>query len=208
MEANCVELTMEQIGQTYPTLPTPWNLDDMNDFLLDMIVWFAKEPEEVGRFGWTKDGSSLLDVAWETWVNFRKKLEECEDESEETKLEGVLEELAYARNKYDEIGSTCEEDEEVLEQIWRRAFGLEEEEQLMDGHRELEEMGREAEEKVDGDEREDQVRRDPEEDDAYGQDEGSDGHRELEEKGREAEESEKREGNEDPERRGAREKIK
>ena len=215
MEANYVELTMEQIGQssdTYPTLPTSWTMDDMNEFLAEMIRWIATLPAEVGRYGRAKDGSSLLDVACETFVNFRKKLEECVDESEEMKLEGVLEELAYARNKYNEIGSMCEEDEEVMEQRWRRAFGLEEEEQLMDGHRELEEIGREAEEKVEGDkredqvrqdpkeeeEREDQVRRDPEEDDAYG-------HRELEEKGREAEESEKREGNVDPEQGGERE---
>ena len=138
---------MEQIGQsldTCPTLPTPWNMDDMNEFLAEMIRWIAKEPEELGRFGWAKDGSSLLDIACETLVNFRKKLEECEDESEEIKLEGVCWVLEHARIKYDEIGSMCEEDEEAMEQIWRRAFGLEEKEQRMEEHRELEETGRET----------------------------------------------------------------
>ena len=150
MEANYVELTMEQIGQssdTYPTLPTSWTMDDMNEFLAEMIRWIAMQPEEVGRFGWAKDGSSLLDVACETFVNFRKKLEECEHESEEIKLERVLEVVEYAKMRYDEIGSEFEEDEEALEQIWRRAFGLEKKEQGMEGHRELEVTGSEAEEK-------------------------------------------------------------
>ena len=197
---------MEQIGQssdTYPTLPTSWTMDDMNEFLAEMIRWIAMQPEEVGRFGWAKDGSSLLDVACETFVNFRKKLEECEHESEEIKLERVLEVVEYAKMRYDEIGSAFEEDEEALEQIWRRVFGLEKKEQGMEGHRELEVMGSEAEEKERQDPKEKDEREDLEEDDAL--DEHLDGHRKLEEMGREAEEGEEREGNEDPEVGGERE---
>ena len=206
---------MEQIGQsldTCPTLPTPWNMDDMDEFLAEMIRWIAKEPEEVGRFGWAKDGSSLLDIACETLVNFHKKSEECEHESEEIKLEGVLGVLEYARIKYDEIGSVCEEDEEALEQIWRRVFGLEKKEQGMEGHRELEVTGSEAEEKERQDPKEKDEREDLEEDDALDEleeddalDEHLDGHRKLEEMGREAEEGEEPEGNEDPEVGGERE---
>ena len=206
---------MEQIGQssdTYPTLPNQWTMDDMNEFLAEMIRWIATLPAEVGRYGRAKDGSSLLDVACETFVNFRKKLEECEHESEEIKLERVLEVVEYAKMRYDEIGSAFEEDEEALEKIWRRAFGLEKKEQGMEGHRELEVTGSEAEEKERQDPKEKDEREDLEEDDALDEleeddalDEHLDGHRKLEEMGREAEEGEEPEGNEDPEVGGERE---
>ena len=129
MEANCVESTMEQIN-TFPTLPSPWNLEDLDNHLVNMIRWVAKEPCEVGKCVWTKEGAAVLNIACETLGNFRKKLEELEGESEDTKLEGVNEVLHYANDQYNK--SVCEEEDKVKEQLWRRAFGGEQGEEGRD----------------------------------------------------------------------------
>ena len=55
------------------------------------------------------------------------------------KLESVLEVLKNAREKFDEI--KCEENEEEKERLWRKVFGLEEEEGEVEEEEEREHQG-------------------------------------------------------------------